>query len=595
MRQSYIGQEVFRISWKLKQKVRDILSEEQGTVYKSHAGKVRVCLVWPNVYALGMTNLGFQTVCRLLNDMENCVCERAFLPSKEDALEFSRTGTELFSHETQTPLHEFDIIAFSVSFEDDYFNIPAILSLANIPVRSSERRQGPNPLRGSNPLRGQYPVIIAGGAAVSLNPEPLAEICDLFLLGEGEGALTEFIALFERIEKADISRRRQEAVRELDSLPFVYVPSLYEFEYDGAKVRAIRPLRGAKERIRACKNLSLDNFIIPQSFIRTPSTGFGGTPLVEIERGCGRGCRFCVAGFLYLPPRSRNADAVKEAVESGIKATGKAGLVGAAVSEYPQIKELLRAGVSLGAEVTLSSLRTDMLDAELLALLNMAGYKTVTLAPEAGSQRMRGVINKGIDDRGIMEAVSLITEAGFTRIKLYFLIGLPLEEDADAEAVVDLSLRIKAAMKKGSLALSVNPFIPKPFTPFQWHGFADRADVQRRLAIIKKGIARQRGVTMSAMSANEAFTQAYVSRADRRASEFIIEASIKGPRRAAKAVAALMEESVHRQREHDEILPWDLIDHGLKKDYLWKEYRKGLDGKPTPACNVGACLRCGVC
>ena len=574
-------QEVFRISWKLKQKARDILSEEQGTVYKNHAGKVRVCLVWPNVYALGMTNLGFQTVCRLLSDMDNCVCERAFLPSKEDALEFSRTGTELFSHETQTPLHEFDIIAFSVSFEDDYFNIPAILSLANIPARSFERRQG------------RYPVIIAGGAAVSLNPEPLAEICDLFLLGEGEGALSEFIALFERIKKADISR--QEAVKEFDSLPFVYVPSLYEFEYDGAKVKAIRPLAGAKEKIRACKNLSLDNFIIPQSFIRTPSAAFGGTPLVEIERGCGRGCRFCVAGFLYLPPRNRNADAVREAVESGIKATGKAGLVGAAVSEYPRIKELLRAGVSRGAEVTLSSLRTDMLDAELLSLLNMTGYKTVTLAPEAGSQRMRGVINKGIDDSGIMEAVSLITEAGFNRIKLYFLIGLPLEEDADAEAVVDLSLRIKAAMKKGSLNLSVNPFIPKPFTPFQWHGFADRADVERRLAIIKKGVARQRGVTMSAMSANEAFTQAYISRADRRASEFIIEASLKGPKRAARTAAALMEGSVHRQREHDEILPWDMIDHGLKKDYLWKEYQKGLDGKQTPACNVGACLRCGVC
>ena len=539
--------------------------------------------MWPNVYTLGMTNLGFQTVCRMLNDMENCVCERAFLPSKEDSLEFSRTGAELFSYETRTPLHEFDIIAFSVSFEDDYFNIPAILSLANIPARSIERRQG------------QYPVIIAGGAAVSLNPEPLAEICDLFLLGEGEGALSEFIDLFEEIKKADIPRHRHEAVKELDSLPFVYVPSLYEFEYDGPKVKAIRPLAGAKEKIRAGKNLNLDNFVIPQSFIRTPNTSFGDTPLVEIERGCGRGCRFCVAGFLYLPPRSRNAGAVNEAVDSGINATGKAGLVGAAVSEYPRIKELLRAGVSRGAEVTLSSLRTDMLDAELLSLLRKAGYKTVTLAPEAGSQRMRGVINKGIDDKGIMEAVAMITEAGFTRIKLYFLIGLPLEEDADADAIVDLSLRIKAAMKKGSLNLSVNPFIPKPFTPFQWHGFADRADVERRLAIIKKGVARERGVTMGAMSASEAFIQAYISRADTRASEFIIEASQKGPKRAALAIAALMEESVHRQREHDEILPWDMIDHGLKKDYLWKEYQKGLSGKPTPACNVGACLRCGVC
>lgn len=576
-------QEDSHISWKLKQKVKAILSGEQGTVYKNHAGKVRVCLVWPGVYTLGMTNLGFQTVCRMLNDMENCVCERAFLPSKEDLPEFSRTGAELFSYETQTLLHEFDIIAFSVSFEDDYFNIPAILSLANIPARSAERRDG------------RYPVIIAGGAAVSLNPEPLAEICDLFLLGEAEGALSEFIALFERLKKADIPTRGHEAVKELDSLSFVYVPSLYEFEYDGAKVKAIRPLMGAKQKIRASKNLNLDKFIIPRSFIRTPNTSFGDTPLVEIERGCGRGCRFCVAGFLYLPPRSRNADAVSEAVESGIKATGKAGLVGAAVSEYPRIKELLRAGVSSGAEVTLSSLRTDMLDAELLSLLNRAGYKTVTLAPEAGSQRMRNVINKGIDDRGIMEAVSLITESGFTRIKLYFLIGLPLEEDADAEAIVDLCLRIKAAMKKGSLNLSVNPFIPKPCTPFQWHCFADRADVQRRLLIIKKGIARERGVTMSAMSANEAFIQAYVSRADRRASEFIIEASQKGPKRAAKAIAALMQGSVHRQREYDEILPWDMIDHVFKKDYLWKEYQKGLEGKPTLACNVGACLRCGVC
>ena len=539
--------------------------------------------MWPGVYSLGMANLGFQTVCRLLNDMENCVCERAFLPSEDDMMEFARTGTELFSYETQTPLHEFDIIAFSVSFEEGYFNIPAILSLANIPAHPAHRGQG------------RYPLIIAGGAAVSLNPEPLAGICDLFLIGEGEGALTEFIALYERIKKADAPGGGIEALREFDSLPFVYVPSLYEFIYDGARIKEIRPASGAKQKIRASKNLSLDGFIIPQSFVQTPNTEFRDTSLVEIERGCGRGCRFCVAGFLYLPPRNRDAGAVMEAVKSGIRATGKAGLIGAAVSEYPRIKELLELGVMEGAALTLSSLRADMLDAEILSLLKKAGYRTVTLAPEAGSQRMRNVVNKGIDEERIIKAVSLISEAGFDRIKLYFLIGLPLEEDGDAEAIVDLSIRIKAAMKRGSLNLSVNPFIPKPFTPFQWHGFADRSAIERRLAIIKKGIARERGVLMNAMSANEAFIQAYISRADRRASGFIIEASQKGVKRAAKAFVQLMEELVYMDRERGEILPWELIDHGLKKAYLWREYQRGIQEKLTLPCNVGRCFRCGVC
>lgn len=574
------------ISWELKKKARELLSKERGTVYKDPGGRLRVCLVYPNAYSVGMANLGFQSVYRLINDKDYALCERAFLPEKEDINEFLRGSTPLFSLETQTPVKEFDIVAFSVSFEEDYINIPTILSLSGVPVFSRERKH-------------VAPLILAGGVAVSINPEPLSDIADLFLIGEGEGALGEFLDLYRKIHEGGGAKR--DALFEMDSLPFVYVPSLYEFTYEGVRVKEIRPQRGAKERVIASKSKDLGAYPLPESFITTPLAEFGGASLVEIERGCGRGCRFCAAGFIYLPPRMRTTEAVKAAVRRGVENTGKAGLVGAAVSEHPDIKSIVEAGMEASmegggrGEITLSSLRLDRLDRTFLELLKKAGYRTVTLAPEAGSPRMRDIVNKGIDEDGILSTVALVKEAGFERIKLYFIIGLPWETDEDAEAVAELSVRIKGIMQKGELTLSVNPFIPKPFTPFQWCSFTDIETIEKRLSIIKKRLLKARGIRMNSMPATDAFVQAFISRSDRRAGALINGASQKGWRRTVRAERDFMEESVFREREKDEVLPWDLIDHRIKKDYLWKEYKRGERELLTPPCDVGRCLRCGVC
>ncbi|MBI5969792.1 MAG: radical SAM protein [Deltaproteobacteria bacterium] len=539
---------------------------------------MRVCLVYPNVYRLGMSNLGFQSAYHLFNSLDGCVCERAFLPEVVDIEEFLRTETPLFSHESFTPLKDFDVVAFSIPFEDDYVNVPKILGLAGIPVNAAERGDG-------------KPIVMAGGAAVSLNPEPLSGFMDLFLIGEGEGAIERLI---EGYVVADDKRlTKDKTLSRLDAIESVYIPSLYEFKYDGVKITG--RVDKAKHKVTASKNFTLDGLPIPRSFITTPDAEFKGAFLAEIERGCGRGCRFCAAGFLYLPPRFRGLDEVKEIIKDGARITGKAGLVGAAISEYPELKELLAFGAGLCVEMTLSSLRADMLDAELAGLLKKTGYKTLTIAPEAGSRRLRQVINKNITDGQILEAARLAAEAGFNRIKLYFLVGLPTETDEDADAIVETVKNIKEIFKKGNIALSVNPFIPKPVTPFQWTALEDIETLEKRVSIIKKGLQKTLGIEVKAMALKEALFQAYLARADRRAGELICEASEKGVKQALKKYASFIAQSVHRQREKDELLPWDIIAHGVRKTYLWKEYNKGLEALETPPCEVGACFRCGVC
>ena len=557
----------------------ELLEKEEGTVRKDRGGRTTVCLVYPNTYSLGMTNLGFQMVYHLFNSLPDVVCERAFLPSKEELEEYSRTDTRLFSYESLTPLNDFDVIAFSIPFEEDYVNVPRILKLSGVEVMTGKREDGP--------------LVAGGGVALSLNPEPVADFFDLFLVGEGEGSLSPFIELLEKARKDGLDRKG--TLRLLDTLAWAYVPSLYEFEYDGARIKEIRRESGTKTKVTAAKNFDLSDYELPENFVRTPESEFRGTSLMELERGCPRGCRFCAAGFLYLPPRWRDIDKVNEAVEKGINATGKVGLVGTAVSEYPGIKEVIRRGAALNGVMTLSSLRLDRLDAEFLGLLKEGGYKTITLAPEAGSERMRSVVNKGITDDEIMESIRLISEAGFRKLKLYFIVGFPSETDDDAAAIVELTKKIKGVMKSGEIALSVNPFIPKPFTPFQWCAFADAAVVERRLAIVKDGLKGEKGVAVKEMGAKEAFIQAYIARADRRAGKVIADAAESGWKRALRKADQLITASVYSAREKDEILPWDLIDHGVKKDYLWKEYQKGLAERLTPPCDVGACFRCGVC
>jgi radical SAM superfamily enzyme YgiQ (UPF0313 family) len=537
-----------------------------------------------------MSNLGLHAVYRLINGLDRAVCERAFLPDKDDTGEFIRTGTSLFSLESQRPLSTFDILAFSLSFEQDYWNIPRILELSGIPPFSSERD-------------GRNPLVLAGGTAVALNPEPVADFFDLFFIGEAEGGEVAeegaIEGILELYRNAGEKEGRPEFLCRLASIEGVYVPSLYEFVFEGPSVKSIRPLidRGAPMKVKRVR--AREGAPYPETLILTPDTEFRETHLIEIERGCGRGCRFCAAGFLYLPPRMGELGPVKQSVIKGMERAGKVGLVGAAVSEYPGLEELLSVGVEGEGEMTLSSLRLDALDPELLSLLKGCGYSTITLAPEAATERMRRVVNKGISDDELMEAIRFVAETGFKRVKLYFMVGLPTETDRDAGAIGDLAVRIKSIIDRagrgGSLTLSINPFVPKPWTPFQWHTFEHSDVIEKRFSVIEDFVKGVSGIRTKKMSARMAAVEAYLSRGDRRAGEVIARAAKSGWRRALKSAEPGLEDSLYRKRREDEFFPWDVVDHGIDKRYLWREYQRGLSAETTPPCDVGLCTRCGVC
>ena len=541
---------------------------------------MRVCIVYPNTYYIGMSNLGFQTVYRLFNSIEECVCERAFLPDKADMDEYASGNVKLASLESGSPLSEFDIVAFSVSFEEDFLNLPKLLEFSGIPVLSKDRGSA-------------YPMIMAGGCGVSLNPEPVADVMDFFFIGEAEPWVTEFVNVFS----LSLHEEREKILEKISGLPGVYVPSFYEVRYEGDRIDEVLPVAktNAPFPVKRVRVGDIDGEAVPISGIVTPDTEFSDTVLIEVERGCPRGCRFCTAGYIYLPPRFRDSGRVKEAVSSGLDLCGKVGLVGAAVSEYPGLKDLLKLSIEKGGKATVSSLRIDEMEPEMLELLKESGYRTITLAPEAGSDRLRKVINKDFSDKRIYEAVQYIYEAGFKRVKLYYMVGLPTETDPDVEAIADMVIRIRDMLKGGAVILSINPFVPKPVTPFGWHAFEKIETIEKRYGIINSRLKKEGGVTIKTLPAGEAFFQAYLARGDRRTVDTVLLASKIGWKRAIKKIRDVVESSVYRERDKQEILPWDIIDQGLKKEYLWKEYERALNGKTTPPCDVEHCTRCGIC
>ncbi|MBI5327906.1 MAG: TIGR03960 family B12-binding radical SAM protein [Deltaproteobacteria bacterium] len=568
------------MSWHLKKKAKELISKEKGTVYKEWGGRISVCLVYPNSYFLGMSNLGFQAIYYLLNSLDYVVCERAFLSDDKDITEFERTSTPLFSLESQRPLAEFDIIAFSISFEEDYLNILKIFDLAKIPFLSSERKSA-------------QPLIMAGGVAVSLNPEPISDFFDLFAIGEGEGFVSEFLDVFQSAQCN--AKTKEHLLEALIPVEGVYIPSFYKVTYKEIFIEKVQAVKGAPEKVKSRKVKNLNAFSTPASNILTNETNFRNTYLMEVERGCGRGCRFCAAGFIYLPPRERGLAGLKKEVMKGMEKTGKVGLVGAAVSEYSGLISLCKTVIENEGELTLSSIRLDVLNQENLQILRSSGYKTMTIAPEAGSERLRDVINKKISEQNILESITLISKAGIQKLKLYFIIGLPTETIEDMAAVVDLVLKIQTAMQGGLITLSINPFIPKPVTPFQWCGYEDIKSLRNKMDIIKKGLQNENGINCSFLSPREGYIQTLLSVGDRRIGNILVDAHKKGWREALKKSEPTPDFYTSRERGFSEMLPWDFIDTGIEKEYLWKEYQRALKGQTTPSCDTGRCIRCGVC
>ncbi len=429
-------------------------------MYIDRAASVRFALAFPNTYRVGMASLGYQLVYRMLNSLPNASCERVFLPDADDLKEHIRSGTELFTLESQSPLSEFDVVAFSISFEIDYLSVLQILRLGNLPLASAQRDD-------------QHPLVIAGGPCATFNPEPLADFIDAFVIGDAENVLGRLVDTLESAQ----DRGHNAQCAALAMLSGVYIPRFYSPEYGAhGEVTRVRASRPAPETVR--RSITADLSRHPgNSIISTADAEFGDIELVEVARGCGRKCRFCVAGHINRPPRPRG----------GIETSNskRFGLVGAAVFDHPEAESICERIVECGGEFSVSSVRLETVNARLTELMSRGGQKTLTIAPEAGSERLRRVINKNSSDEEMCSAVSAARDAGFRRMKLYFMIGLPTETDEDIEAIVELVRRLSLKFPTMSFQASASSFVPKPWTPFQWHPMERENVLKRRFGMFE--------------------------------------------------------------------------------------------------------------
>jgi len=560
------------------------VAAERGTIRKSPAGRIRVALVYPNTYHVGMSNLGFQTVYRLVNDIDHAVCERAFLPEQDGG----KTGRVL-TVESRTPIEDFDIIAFSISYENDAPAVLTILETAGLPLPASRRTAA-------------LPLVLAGGVLCFLNPEPLAPFVDGFLLGEAEVLVPDFFRAF------DPSLERKKHLRQLAvAVSGFYVPAFYRPRYlpDG-RIEAIETTADVPALIR--RRIVSDLSCLPTaSTILTPETTFDDTYLIEVSRGCPHGCRFCSAGYVYRPPRYRPIDLLHEQVERGCALTDRIGLVGAAVSDLPGIEKLCSQDHDREIRFSFSSLRADALDGALVAALRKSHVKTATIAPDAGSERMRRVVNKGITEANVIAAADTLVSAGIPNLKVYFMLGLPTETEADVNAIVELVKRIKHRFLKtsrgkghiGTITVSLSSFVPKAFTPFQWVAMDEVTALKRKIKIVKTGLKKTANVRVHADVPRWAYLQGVIARGDRRVADILLLGHKNRGNwpQTFKSSPFNPHFYVHRERDADERFPWDIIDQGIDKDFLWKEYQRALEDRTSVPCpaDPSRCSLCGVC
>src|SRR2546422_3180878 len=562
------------MSWKLKQKAQSLLAAEQGTVYRDWGGRVSIALVYPNTYAVGMSNLGFQTIYRHLNALPAVVCERVFLPEPADLDEMRRTSTPPLSLESQRPLTDFQLIGFSVTYEGDYINVLRLLELAKIPLRAAERRY-------------HDPLILMGGVCAFSNPEPVAPFMDFIVVGEGEELVGELMQAYR-----EGYRDRETFLDGLVRLEGVYVPERHHVAYaaDGT-IADVRPERGAPSIVVKRRLKQVDAFRTIAA-VKTPNAEYGHMALLEVGKGCGRGCRFCLEGQVYRPVRHRSVAALGETIrELAAQGEKRIGLVGACVSDYPWIGELLKVVEANGMELSISSLRADSLTEDLAAALARGGHRTLTIAPEAGTERLRRAIRKAITDEQILAACDLVRKNGIPNLKTYFMIGQPTETLEDVEAIPRLAERMlerlcvpdPKAKPFGRLTLSISSFVPKPWTPFQWAPFAGAGALQAKLEIVKHGVRRLHNVRVLHENPREAALQALLARGDRRVADFLeLAASFAGDwRRALREWKGDPDFCTTRVRSTDERLPWDHFDVGVKKAGLIREWERAQAELPV--------------
>ena len=526
------------MGWEEVNQARQRLSREKGTISKDWGGRLPVSLVYPNSYYIGMSSLGLHAIYSLLNGYDDVVCERAF---------WEKGDRQLLSLESQRPLTDFAVLAFSVTYELDYFNVVQVLKASGMPLYAADRDE-------------RHPLVIAGGPCVIANPIPLSPFFDCLCIGEAEAILPAMLPVLTE----GITGRRDKLLEALASLPGVYVPGYHS----GTPVtRQYFP--------------ELDDFPVASSII-SPDTELGDLYLIEVERGCNWGCRFCLTSSAFRPMRFRSLDKLLAQARVGLEHRKRIGLVGAAVPDHPQIEELLRKLRRMGAEMAISSLRIKSLSGTVLGEMAKGGARTITLAPEAGSQRLRQVIKKGITEVNIRDTVAKVAGQGIKQLKLYFMIGLPSETDDDIKAIVDLTLECKTILDKhqsGSrISLNIAPFVPKAGTPFQWLPTAPLSILKQRLAILKNSL-QPKGIKIKSESPAWSEVQAVLARGDIRVADALAnmeEVSLSGWRRAAAKCHLDVDYYAHQRWDTDQKLPWDVIDSGIKVEQLRRELNEAL-------------------
>ena len=562
-------------SWQQRERALDTLSRETGYIRKPHGGRLRVALAFPNTYWVGMSNLGFQTVYRLFNSQPDIVCERVFLPPKQELAAQLASGAPLIALESQTPVQDFDVFAFSVSFEWDYVNVLTLLRLAGIKRYAAERSV-------------RDPLIVVGGAVTFVNPEPLALFADVIAAGEAEVLVPSLERAFRE------STGRPALLKALAQERGFYIPSFYEPRYrEDGLLEAFVPLPGtdAPVPVKKAALKTTDALDPPATSIFTPDTEFGSRFLVEVVRGCANLCRFCWAGYNYLPVRSFPADRILQLAREARQHASRAGLVSIALCDHPEIERILAGLLEMGYMISPASLRLDDLTDPIVKMLKQSGERSITIAPETGSDRMRRVINKTVTNDEILDRADLIFRNGIENLKLYYMIGLPTETDDDLVAIRDLTLQLRDIMLRyarprgqiGKIVGSVNPLIPKPGTAYQWLPMEDPALTDRKIKRLRSLMADVDNVYFNIKSERHSYYQALLSLGDRRVAPVIEAAERNGQnwRAAVEEVGVDADSFIFRDRTNDPMLAWDIIDGGMKSAFFRSEFEKSMRAEWT--------------